>query len=244
MGSSTSKAAKTASKLSASNTARKYPTRPPPSSNRTNATPPRPNAQEQLGPTVYPEPRIAEGRSRQINQDSQDPDLGLQARLQSLGPVQPNPTLSNTSTFNLTSRPALQHARDKKPASSSSSQTHTPLPTSSHDPSLTHSNFQPSASNPAQSIFPTRGPAQGRQNPAVSLLTARHRLAEDAEHEFSQVGKAGAAGRQFLDVVTLRQVLQLRDERGLDAEKIEEQFGLRKGVIARLGRKGVVGVGS
>lgn len=52
------------------------------------------------------------------------------------------------------------------------------------------------------------------------------------------------AGRQFLDVVTLRQVLVLRDEGGVDAAEIERRLGLRRGVVERLGRRGVVGVGS
>lgn len=44
-----------------------------------------------------------------------------------------------------------------------------------------------------------------------------------------------------MDVVTLRQVLVLRDK-GVADERIESQFGLGEGVVARLGRKGVVGV--
>lgn len=83
-----------------------------------------------------------------------------------------------------------------------------------------------------------------RDNPAISVLTARQRLAGDAEHEFAQVGRRGAAGRRFLDVVTLRQVLLMRDERNMPAGRIEEELGLAKGVLAKLGRKGVVGIGS
>ena len=78
----------------------------------------------------------------------------------------------------------------------------------------------------------------------MSLLTARYRLAEEAEREFSEIGRRGAAGRRFLDVVTLRQVLVLRDERGMSAGEIEEALGLKKGVVGMLGGKGrVVGVG-
>jgi len=99
----------------------------------------------------------------------------------------------------------------------------------------------PSASNPAQTIFPGAG-SGGRQNPAVSLLTARYRLAEEAEREFSNMGRKGGEGRQFLDVVTLRQVLILRDEKGLEGEEIERRLGLRRGVVGQLGGRGVVGV--
>lgn len=78
----------------------------------------------------------------------------------------------------------------------------------------------------------------------MSLLTARYRLAEEANAEFAETGRKGARGRQFLDVVTLRQVLVMRDERGLEAADIEQKLGLREGVVARLGRRGVVGVES
>jgi hypothetical protein len=75
----------------------------------------------------------------------------------------------------------------------------------------------------------------------VSLLTARYRLAEEAEREFAETGRKDAQGRQFLDVVTLRQVLMLR-EGGTPAEEIERKLGLREGVVGRLGGRGVVGV--
>ena len=74
----------------------------------------------------------------------------------------------------------------------------------------------------------------------MSLLTARYRLAEEAELEFSNIGRKGSEGRQFLDVVTIRQILVLRDEKGLGEGEIERRLGLRKGVVGRLGRKGLV----
>ena len=99
--------------------------------------------------------------------------------------------------------------------------------------------FQPSASAPAQSIFPS--PAS---NPAVTLLTARSRIAQEAEAEFEGLGRKGAPGRQFLGVVTIRQVLKMRDELGEEEGIIEKQLGLRSGLVRRLGPKGVVrGVG-
>lgn len=160
-----------------------------------------------------------------INIDASDPDLALNARLRTLGPVQPNPTQSNSSIFNF------------QPPSS------TPR-TSSADPSLTSSQFQPSASNPQQSIYPTAPTPTQRSNPAVSLLTARYRLAEEAEREFARTGKSSAVGRQFLDVHTLRQILVLRDSEGVAEAAIERRLGLKEGVVARLGRKGVVGIGT
>lgn len=74
----------------------------------------------------------------------------------------------------------------------------------------------------------------------MSLLTARYRLAEEAEREFEGVGKSGGEGRRFLDVVVLRQILVLRGK-GMRDEGIEEVLGLRRGVVSMLGPRGVVG---
>ncbi|MCJ1341743.1 hypothetical protein MMC09_007040 [Bachmanniomyces sp. S44760] len=100
-------------------------------------------------------------------------------------------------------------------------------PQAIHDQSSTHQSWP--------SIFPD--PAK---NPAIQVLNARSKLAEEAEEEFRQTGRKGFAGRQFLDVATIRQVFEMRDERGLDSEEIEKRLELRKGVVERLGRSGVV----
>lgn len=113
----------------------------------------------------------------------------------------PNPTLSNSSTFN-----------------------------------QTHGHLHPS--NASQPVFPSRS---APQNAAVGLLEARERLAAQAEEEFANVGRKGAAGRQFLDVYTVRQVLQMRDK-GVSNEEIEGKLGLKAGTVGVLGRKDVVGV--
>ena len=76
-----------------------------------------------------------------------------------------------------------------------------------------------------------------RNNPSIAILEARQRLQEEAEKEFQTGGRVG--GRQFLDVITIRQILQMRDERGMKAEDIEQRMGLKKGVVARLGPKGI-----
>lgn len=72
-------------------------------------------------------------------------------------------------------------------------------------------------------------------------MTARYRIAEEADREFEEIGRRGAKGRSFLDVVTLRQVLVLRD-RGVSGEEIERRLELRGGVVGRLGGRGVVSV--
>ena len=84
-------------------------------------------------------------------------------------------------------------------------------------------------------MFPSR-----TTNPALQVVDARNRLTDEAEAEFADMGRGGFAGRQFLDVVLIRQVLLLRDEQGLDPSKIEKRMELKKGVVARLGPRGVV----
>lgn len=78
-------------------------------------------------------------------------------------------------------------------------------------------------------------------NPALLVLEARRRLAEQAETEAEQVGRRGFKGREFVDVMTLRRALALRDERGMSTEQIEDTLQLRRGTMAKLGPKGVVG---
>ena len=127
-----------------------------------------------------------------INRDAQDPDFARSLR--SLGPVQPNPTFSNTSTFNNASEAAGSQPK----------------------------------------IFPDTS-----TNPALQILNARASLSAAAEREFEQTGRKGFAGREFLDVITIRQILSLRDEQNVPAATIEKQLGLKAGVVARLGKREV-----
>ncbi|KAK5000061.1 hypothetical protein LTR66_001008 [Elasticomyces elasticus] len=203
MGSSTSKAARTAGGTAA----RKYPSRPSPSSQSpaqtSNAPTQRPPSGQQQapGPTVRPQARASGTRDEALNLDASDPDFARSLR--QLGAVQPNPTMSPTSTF--------------------------PHPSNPNNP--TRPSSQPVGPDP-------------RMNPALKALEARARLQDEAEREFVEAGRRGHEGRQFLDVVTIRQVLMLRDEKRLAAEEIERRLGLRKGVVARLGSKGIFGLTS
>jgi hypothetical protein len=79
------------------------------------------------------------------------------------------------------------------------------------------------------------------QNPAITLLRARDSLAQKAEREFLEAGKRGHSGREFLDVVQIRQLLMLRDDKKLGSADIEKRMGLKKGVVDRLGSQGIVG---
>ena len=78
-------------------------------------------------------------------------------------------------------------------------------------------------------------------NPALQILDARNCLTDAAEAEFSEMGRRGFQGKEFLDVVLIRQALMMRDEKGMADTEIEKTLGLKNGVVARLGRKGTVG---
>ena len=72
------------------------------------------------------------------------------------------------------------------------------------------------------------------------VLKARETLQQEADVEFAKTGR-GDGGKRFLDVSTIRQLLVMRDDRGLGEEEIEKNMGLAKGVVRSLGKRGVVG---
>ncbi|MCJ1258981.1 hypothetical protein MMC24_006815 [Lignoscripta atroalba] len=233
MGSSSSKAAKTA----AGAVKRQYPQRVPPQNTNASSMPRPPAGQASApGPTVHPKTHASSTRDEAISPNSKNPSLNLlflhpainldaadpdfARSLRSLGPVTPNPMLSNSSTFNA----AQQSQSQSQPHSQSQSQSHP------------HQG-PPGAPQPS---YPNQYPNPST-NPALQVLTARSALADEAEAEFAQTGRRGAEGRRFLDVVLIRQALMLRDEQGMREEEIERRLGLKKGVIRRLGAKGVVG---
>lgn len=132
-----------------------------------------------------------------IDLDGRDPHFA--ASLRNIGPVNPAPTYSHSSTFN--------------PAASATPQT----------------------DQSAQAIFP-----QSATNPALLVLNARERVTQAAEREAEQVGKPSFAGREFVDALTIRQAISMRDKQGLPPAEIESTLQLRKGVVERLGKRGIV----
>ncbi|KAH8646612.1 hypothetical protein BGZ60DRAFT_424366 [Tricladium varicosporioides] len=230
--SSTLNAVKIAPKHAPANTVRKYPTRPPPTSlPHTNIQELQPSPTASIRPTVYPVTHASSSYNTvslhpQSKPESQslEKDTSLAARLQQLGPVQPN-----SSTFDI-ARTSHLSSPNRSPSSKL-------IPNSSFPPSgqpPQHAFTPSTTSAPSQPIFPV--PAS---NPAISLLTARYRLAADAEREFENTGRKGAKGKEFLDVTTLRQVLVMRGK-GMSEAQIEETLELGKGVVRRLGGRGVV----
>ncbi|OAA45860.1 hypothetical protein BBO_03501 [Beauveria brongniartii RCEF 3172] len=91
-------------------------------------------------------------------------------------------------------------------------------------------------SSAAGPVFPA-----STANATLSALAARQRVQERAEADmerFQQVGMRGAA-RRYVDMRTLSDALQLLD-RGVPREEVEARMGMQEGLLARLGRKGVL----
>lgn len=159
---------------------RQYPKTPSPSTTTTR----QPAASQSPGPKYHPQEQASATRSEAIDLDARDPDFA--ASLRKIGPVTPNPTLSNSSTF-------------KSP-----------------------------------SVFPDAN------NPTLLVLSSRARIASAAEKEAEVLGRPDHEGREFIDVVTIRQLLQMRNRQNLPDEQIERLLRLKKGVVSRLGPKGLV----
>ncbi|KKY13265.1 hypothetical protein UCDDS831_g09184 [Diplodia seriata] len=198
MGSSASKASR-----AANNAARVYPTAA--SKAATNAPKPAPAGRaSQPGPTVRPQPQVSETRNEAINHDAADPAFA--AQLRSLGPVDANPYTSNSSTSPYEPRrqppePSTTTNATMPPTSSRRHDTTTPRDTSNLPDFSTGPNPYGPPSGFAAMMMPPR-----THNPALTILSARDRLAGEAEREFADLGTSRGGGRSFLDVVELRKV--------------------------------------
>ena len=170
-------------------------------------------------------------------------DPSLAAHLRKLGPVTPFPTHSNTSTFN---------SSVLNDSSSSSSPTASSAAARAADSVITGNGaFTPPA--------PAMNQVLHRTNPALMVLEARERLAQQAEEESD--GSVRTSGRHFVNVGMLRDIVELRgrmnEGEGEESEvggnqkrrlsmgkeedgEIEKRFGLKNGILGKLGRKGVV----
>ena len=73
------------------------------------------------------------------------------------------------------------------------------------------------------------------------VLRAREQLQQEAEAEFAKTSRTYGGKRRFLDINTIRQILAMRDEKGMKEAEIEESLDLRAGVVKALGPKGIVG---
>ncbi|KAK2803079.1 hypothetical protein FQN50_007160 [Emmonsiellopsis sp. PD_5] len=122
----------------------------------------------------------------------------------------------------------------------------TPSPTLSNSstfnqPPQPHTPTSPSPSPQSQSPPPSPSP-ETTTNPALLILSARSQLESAAAHELATIGRQSHAGREFLDVMTIKQILAMRDVQGVEGGVIERRLRLRGGVVGVLGGEGVVGV--
>ncbi|GAM38408.1 oligosaccharyltransferase subunit [Talaromyces pinophilus] len=138
-------------------------------------------------------------------------DPHFAASLRSIGPVTPNPTFSHSSTFNQSRTFPPQYQPQTTPSVSQSGGGVTP------------------------SVFP-----DANNNPALLVLSSRSRITKAAEQELESFGRPSHPGREYLDAMTIRQVLSMRDRQKLRDSDIERTLRLKKGVVRRLGEKGVV----
>ena len=83
-----------------------------------------------------------------------------------------------------------------------------------------------------------------KQNPGLAVLEARSRIADEAEEEHARVRVGEDTGRRFLDVGMIRQILVLRDRKGMKSADIERNLGLANGVVASLSAVGEARVGA
>lgn len=75
-------------------------------------------------------------------------------------------------------------------------------------------------------------------NTVLAALEARGRIQREADEEFESLGVSGSQGRTFLTSGMIRDVLVMR-ERGASEEEIEHRFNLGRGVVKRLGPRGL-----
>ncbi|KAK7519112.1 hypothetical protein IWZ03DRAFT_375445 [Phyllosticta citriasiana] len=178
----------------------------------------------QPGPAAHPAPEASETADETITGDAQDFELA--AKLRSIGAVQPNPYYSHNSTSPFDPR---------RPSESG-------MPDFSAGPSP----FAPpppggvvaAAATAAAAARPNR--PSSMPNPALSILSARDRLQREAEADLEYAAKPSAPGRRFVDPMLIRRVLVMRDRERKTDDVIEEEMGLERGFMKRLGPKGVV----
>ena len=138
------------------------------------------------------------GHLLDIDLDARDPHLA--ESLRRIGPVQPNPTFSPSST-SYASNPQASSLSSPSPV------LHVPSPAN---------------------------------NAALATLAARERIQSLYEEEKANIGRDGFQGKTLLDISTIRKILVLRDEQGMQPEEIERTLELKSGLLATFGRIGTV----
>lgn len=235
MGSSSSKAAKTA----AGAAQRQYPLRPSPGTRETQQAPQPATRQEDLQPREAEQAR-AQAQSRHGLRGEAPAEGRTQCKFsRSSSCVVPSRTASTdiplhshqpTNLFRI----AIDlDGRDPQLANALR-QIGPVQPNPTYSPSSNAFSSDPTASPSAQ------GPPRPRNNPALAIMAARKRIEDEAEEDKSAMGKPGFQGRRYVDIHTVKKALMLRDEQGVAPPEVERILGLRKGAVSMLGGVGVV----
>ena len=101
------------------------------------------------------------------------------------------------------------------------------FPTSSHPPIGQQGN----------NIFPSKNSAS---NASLLIVQAREQLGRRWDEERENLGRPSFAGRTLVSAKEIKDILNMRDQKGVDVTSIEKQLRLRTGIIATLGRHQVV----
>lgn len=88
---------------------------------------------------------------------------------------------------------------------------------------------------PAGPMFPP-----SRRNPTLSVLESRRALQKLADEDLEDMNRLGnKAARRFMDTRTLVDALELMG-RGQNPRDVERRFGLKEGLLDKLGKSNVV----
>lgn len=107
------------------------------------------------------------------------------------------------------------------------------------NPTYSHTSTAEPMSSPLQQT-PNSGPIfpSPARNPVLNALEARERLQREAEEEFENLGLSNSQGRRFLQAGMIRDILVMR-EKGASEAQIENRFNLKRGILKRLGPRGL-----
>lgn len=101
-------------------------------------------------------------------------------------------------------------------------------------------NSQPPVGQQGQNTFPSKGRGTGGAiNPAIVVVQARERIGKVWQAERDALGRGSFAGRTLLGAGEIADVIRMRDE-GSKGEEIEKKMRLNKGLVEKLGVRGVV----
>ncbi|KAI1325745.1 hypothetical protein F5Y16DRAFT_255566 [Xylariaceae sp. FL0255] len=176
------------------------------------------------------------------------PSVAAQAGAQAEAPGE-DPSKKDPSKAARTAKDASIHADGQDPDFASFSQRLHKMGIANPNPTLSNSstvassgsydaNLNPTSqtsSSPSTNTAASPSYPTAPRNTTLNALQARASLQERAEAEFTDP----SGGREFLDAARLRQLLIMQTVHKVPAREIEKRFGLKQGVVDRIGPVGV-----